>query len=55
MTARGSAPSSRYHHSAVVHEGEMFIFGGYTGWVGKEKAPIANERMSATNPKQTKE
>ena len=21
----------RYHHSAVVHESSMFIFGGYTG------------------------
>ena len=21
----------RYHHSAVVHEGSMFVFGGYTG------------------------
>ncbi|OQR71723.1 leucine-zipper transcriptional regulator 1 [Tropilaelaps mercedesae] len=23
--------ASRYHHSAVVHESSMFIFGGYTG------------------------
>ena len=23
--------SPRYHHSAVVHEGSMFVFGGYTG------------------------
>jgi len=24
-------PAPRYHHSAVVHEASMFIFGGYTG------------------------
>jgi len=24
-------PAPRYHHSAVVHEGSMYIFGGYTG------------------------
>ncbi|PIK58930.1 putative leucine-zipper-like transcriptional regulator 1, partial [Apostichopus japonicus] len=27
----GSPPAPRYHHSAVVHHGSMFIFGGYTG------------------------
>eukprot|EP00057_Strongylocentrotus_purpuratus_P026721 XP_011681195.1 PREDICTED: leucine-zipper-like transcriptional regulator 1 [Strongylocentrotus purpuratus] len=27
----GSPPAPRYHHSAVVHNGSMFIFGGYTG------------------------
>lgn len=27
----GSAPAPRYHHSAVVYENSMFIFGGYTG------------------------
>ncbi|XP_022656642.1 leucine-zipper-like transcriptional regulator 1 [Varroa jacobsoni] len=27
----GAAPAPRYHHSAVVHESSMFIFGGYTG------------------------
>lgn len=27
----GVPPAPRYHHSAVVHEGSMFIFGGYTG------------------------
>lgn len=29
--ATGLAPAPRYHHSAVVHEGSMFVFGGYTG------------------------
>lgn len=27
----GSPPAPRYHHSAVVYEKSMFIFGGYTG------------------------
>ncbi|XP_074641626.1 leucine-zipper-like transcriptional regulator 1 [Tubulanus polymorphus] len=27
----GPPPAPRYHHSAVVHEGSMFVFGGYTG------------------------
>lgn len=27
----GLAPAPRYHHSAVVLDGSMFIFGGYTG------------------------
>lgn len=27
----GTAPAPRYHHSAVVYEKSMFIFGGYTG------------------------
>ncbi|KAK7794508.1 hypothetical protein R5R35_004725 [Gryllus longicercus] len=27
----GSPPAPRYHHSAVVHESSMFVFGGYTG------------------------
>lgn len=27
----GTPPAPRYHHSAVVHEGSMFVFGGYTG------------------------
>jgi len=27
----GYPPAPRYHHSAVVHEGSMFVFGGYTG------------------------
>ncbi|XP_052802269.1 leucine-zipper-like transcriptional regulator 1 [Mya arenaria] len=27
----GAPPAPRYHHSAVVHEGSMFVFGGYTG------------------------
>jgi len=27
----GVPPAPRYHHSAVVHEGSMLIFGGYTG------------------------
>lgn len=27
----GRAPLPRYHHSAVVHESSMFVFGGYTG------------------------
>lgn len=27
----GLPPAPRYHHSAVVHEGSMFVFGGYTG------------------------
>ncbi|KAK3599084.1 hypothetical protein CHS0354_024412 [Potamilus streckersoni] len=27
----GTPPASRYHHSAVVHDGSMFVFGGYTG------------------------
>merc|ERR1719376_873741 len=27
----GIPPSPRYHHSAVVHESSMFVFGGYTG------------------------
>ena len=24
-------PAPRYHHSAVVYESSMFVFGGYTG------------------------
>lgn len=24
-------PAPRYHHSAVIHENSMFVFGGYTG------------------------
>lgn len=27
----GAPPAPRYHHSAVVHENSMFVFGGYTG------------------------
>ncbi|XP_041348005.1 leucine-zipper-like transcriptional regulator 1 [Gigantopelta aegis] len=27
----GKPPAPRYHHSAVVHETSMFVFGGYTG------------------------
>lgn len=27
----GCPPAPRYHHSAVVHEKSMFVFGGYTG------------------------
>ncbi|XP_046979238.1 leucine-zipper-like transcriptional regulator 1 isoform X1 [Schistocerca americana] len=27
----GTPPAPRYHHSAVVHESSMFVFGGYTG------------------------
>lgn len=27
----GNPPIARYHHSAVVHETSMFVFGGYTG------------------------
>lgn len=29
--ATGHLPAPRYHHSAVVHESSMYIFGGYTG------------------------
>ena len=29
--AWGSPPSPRYHHSAVVYNDSMFVFGGYTG------------------------
>lgn len=29
--ATGQPPAPRYHHSAVVHESSMFVFGGYTG------------------------
>ncbi|KAJ6635081.1 Leucine-zipper-like transcriptional regulator 1 like [Pseudolycoriella hygida] len=29
--ATGNPPMARYHHSAVVHETSMFVFGGYTG------------------------
>lgn len=29
--SNGVPPAPRYHHSAVVHEASMFIFGGYTG------------------------
>ena len=29
--SNGIPPAPRYHHSAVVHETSMFIFGGYTG------------------------
>lgn len=29
--ATGNPPIARYHHSAVVHENSMFVFGGYTG------------------------
>jgi len=29
--SNGPPPAPRYHHSAVVHESSMFIFGGYTG------------------------
>ncbi|XP_012141205.1 leucine zipper like transcription regulator 1 isoform X2 [Megachile rotundata] len=29
--ATGAAPAPRYHHSAVVHDSSMFVFGGYTG------------------------
>lgn len=27
----GVPPAPRYHHSAVIHESSMFVFGGYTG------------------------
>ncbi|XP_075219325.1 leucine zipper like transcription regulator 1 isoform X2 [Lycorma delicatula] len=27
----GIPPAPRYHHSAVVHDNSMFVFGGYTG------------------------
>ncbi|KAL0270801.1 UNVERIFIED_CONTAM: hypothetical protein PYX00_008093 [Menopon gallinae] len=27
----GIPPAPRYHHSAVIHENSMFVFGGYTG------------------------
>lgn len=27
----GQPPAPRYHHSAVVYEKSMFVFGGYTG------------------------
>lgn len=27
----GTPPAPRYHHSAIVYGGSMFIFGGYTG------------------------
>ncbi|PNF37011.1 Leucine-zipper-like transcriptional regulator 1 [Cryptotermes secundus] len=27
----GTPPAPRYHHSAVVHDASMFVFGGYTG------------------------
>ncbi|EZA52806.1 hypothetical protein DMN91_008863 [Ooceraea biroi] len=29
--AIGIPPAPRYHHSAVVHDSSMFVFGGYTG------------------------
>ncbi|KYM96376.1 Leucine-zipper-like transcriptional regulator 1 [Cyphomyrmex costatus] len=29
--ATGVLPTSRYHHSAVIHGSSMFVFGGYTG------------------------
>ncbi|XP_026672159.1 leucine-zipper-like transcriptional regulator 1 isoform X2 [Ceratina calcarata] len=29
--ATGAPPAPRYHHSAVVHDSSMFVFGGYTG------------------------
>lgn len=29
--ANGQEISPRYHHSAVVHDSSMFVFGGYTG------------------------
>ncbi|XP_050596167.1 leucine-zipper-like transcriptional regulator 1 isoform X1 [Bombus affinis] len=29
--ATGIPPAPRYHHSAVVHDSSMFVFGGYTG------------------------
>lgn len=29
--ATGTPPAPRYHHSAVVHDASMFVFGGYTG------------------------
>lgn len=29
--ATGSPPAPRYHHSAVIHDSSMFVFGGYTG------------------------
>lgn len=29
--ATGVPPAPRYHHSAVVHDSSMFVFGGYTG------------------------
>ena len=27
----GTPPAPRYHHSAIVHNDSMFVFGGYTG------------------------
>ena len=29
--SNGVPPAPRYHHSAVLHEASMFVFGGYTG------------------------
>ncbi|KAK0167024.1 hypothetical protein PV327_004475 [Microctonus hyperodae] len=29
--AIGTPPAPRYHHSAVIHDSSMFVFGGYTG------------------------
>ncbi|KAG7197202.1 hypothetical protein KM043_007278 [Ampulex compressa] len=29
--AMGTPPAPRYHHSAVLHNSSMFVFGGYTG------------------------
>lgn len=29
--ATGIPPAPRYHHSAVVHNSSMYVFGGYTG------------------------
>lgn len=29
--ATGTPPAPRYHHSAVVHNTSMYVFGGYTG------------------------
>lgn len=31
ITKYGNSCYSRYHHSAVVHNNSMFVFGGYTG------------------------
>lgn len=28
---KSNPPAPRYHHSAVIYEKSMFIFGGYTG------------------------
>ena len=28
----GTPPAPRYHHSAVVHEGSMFVFGKLFGF-----------------------